>query len=180
MAVAQQEAAQLLTCLTQAPHRRQTRTHEIADCLVGSIWDPDRGQFTRPVQLRKVDRIPPIRLDPVTRLARDQRRRDDDASVPGRAQLSMNAVAARSRLITEPQFMTATTQLRDHRRHGSRTVRDLAILTHFTPLARLGERHRNRILVNIQADVGDRLFHDPSPMHEARHRSFGATLGKPA
>ena len=66
---------------------------------MGPIWDPDRGQLARPVQLRKVDRIPPIRLDPVTRLARDQRRRDNDASVPGRAQLSLNAVAARSRFI---------------------------------------------------------------------------------
>src|SRR5215212_12007362 len=35
MAVAQQESAQLLTGLTQAAHRRQTRTQEIADSLMG-------------------------------------------------------------------------------------------------------------------------------------------------
>lgn len=31
-------------------------------------------------------------------------------------------------------------------------------------------------LVHVQADVGDRLVHDPSPMHEARHRPSGPTL----
>src|SRR5215203_3912188 len=51
MAVAQQESAQLLTGLTQAAHRRQTRTQEIADSLMGRIWNPDRGQLTGPVQL---------------------------------------------------------------------------------------------------------------------------------
>src|SRR3954464_1475569 len=81
MAVAQQEAAQLLTGLTQAAHRRQTRTQEIADSLMGRIWNPDRGQFTGPVQLGEVGRVPPVSLDPVTGLARDQRRSDDDASM---------------------------------------------------------------------------------------------------
>src|SRR3954463_10627024 len=77
IAVAQQEAAQLLTGLTQAAHRRQTRTQEIADSLMGRIWNPDRGQFTGPVQRR----VPPVSLNPVTGLARDQRRSDDDASM---------------------------------------------------------------------------------------------------
>ena len=70
---------------------------------MGRVWNPDRGQFTRPVQLGKVDRIPPVGLDPVAGLARDQRRSDHDAFVPGFAQLPLNAVAARSRLIAEPQ-----------------------------------------------------------------------------
>ena len=47
MAVAQQEAAQLLTGLTQAAHRRQTRTQEIADSLMGRIWNPE-GSVHRP------------------------------------------------------------------------------------------------------------------------------------
>ena len=65
MAVAQQEAGQLLARLTQGAHRRQTRTHEIADRLMGLIRNPDRGQFTGPVQLGEVDRIPPVGLDPL-------------------------------------------------------------------------------------------------------------------
>jgi hypothetical protein len=39
---------------------------------VGRIGNPDRGQFASAVQLGEVDGIPPIRLDPVARLARDQ------------------------------------------------------------------------------------------------------------
>src|SRR5271169_1117654 len=72
-AVAQQEAGQLLTRLAQGAHRRLTRSDEIADCLMGVIRNPDRGQFTGAVQLGKVDRIPPVSLDPLARLARDQR-----------------------------------------------------------------------------------------------------------
>jgi len=45
-----------------------------------------------------------------------------------------------------------------------------------SPLARLGKCNRNGILVYVEADVGDRLLQDPSPMHEARHRPSGATL----
>ena len=68
MAVAQQESAQLLTGLTQAAHRRQTRTQEIADSLMGRIWNPDWGQFTGPVQLGQIGRVPPVSLNPVTGL----------------------------------------------------------------------------------------------------------------
>jgi hypothetical protein len=42
--------------------------------------------------------------------------------------------------------------------------------SHFTRLGRVGECHRYHLLVHIQADVGDKLLQDPSPMHEARHR----------
>src|SRR5215204_949156 len=48
MAVAQQEAAQLLTGLTQAAHRRQTRTQEIADSLMGTDLEPKQGSVHQP------------------------------------------------------------------------------------------------------------------------------------
>ena len=147
---------------------------------MGLVGNPDRRQFTSPMQLGEVDRIPPVRLDPLAGLARDQRGSDHDAVVPRRGQLSLNAVAARSGLIAEPQLVAIARQLRSQRLHGSRRVRDLAILAHFTPLARLGERHRYRLLVHIQTDVGDKLLQDPSPMHEARHRTIRRNPRKPA
>src|ERR1700722_8269182 len=104
MAVAQQEAGQLLASLAQRTHRRQTRSHKIADCLMSLIWNPDRGQFTGPVQLGEVDRIPAVGLDPITGLARDQRRSDDDASMSSRTQLPLDAIATRSGLVTEQQL----------------------------------------------------------------------------
>jgi hypothetical protein len=42
-----------------------------------------------------------------------------------------------------------------------RRVRNLAVLADLAPLTRLGERDRNRLLVHIEADVGDRPLHDP-------------------
>ena len=67
MAVAQQEARQLLASLTQRAHRRQARTHQIADRLMRLVRNPGhRGQFTSPMQLGEIDRIPPVGLDPVT------------------------------------------------------------------------------------------------------------------
>ncbi len=143
---------------------------------MGLIGDPDRRQFAGAVQLGEVDRIPPVGLDAVTGLARDQRRSDDDTSMPALGQLPLNAVAARPGLITEPQFAPAATELCRQRLQRSRCVRDLPMLAHFPPVAHFGNRDRDRILVHIQADVGDKLFQDPSPMHEARHRPSGATL----
>jgi hypothetical protein len=36
--------------------------------------------------------------------------------------------------------------------------------------AALGYRHDNAFLVNIKPNLSDTIRHDPSPMHEARHR----------
>jgi hypothetical protein len=45
-----------------------------------------------------------VGLDPQARLSRDQRWGDDGAFVSRSGELSLNAVTARSGLITEPQF----------------------------------------------------------------------------
>jgi hypothetical protein len=176
MAMTQQEAGQLLPSLTQGPHRRQTRPHQIADRLVRRIRNPDRRQLAGAVKLGQVDRVPAVGLDPLTRLARDQRRSNHYAAVPCCGQLSFDAVAAGAGFVTEAQLRPSPRQLAGQCIQGGRRVRDLAVLAHLAPLARLGKRHRNRVLVHIQTDVGDRLVHDPSPMHEARRRPSGATL----
>src|ERR1700693_5296120 len=75
----QEEAGELLTGLTQAANGRQAGAHEIADRLMSRIWNPDRGQFAGPMQLGQVDRVPPVGLDPISWLPRDQRRSYDDA-----------------------------------------------------------------------------------------------------
>ena len=108
MAMAQQKGGQLLTGLAQTADSRQTRAYEIADRLMGRIRNPDRRQFARPMQLGQVDRIPPVGLDPISRLARNQRRSHDDAIVPGEGQLALNPIAARSGLIAEPKRVPDT------------------------------------------------------------------------
>ena len=163
-AVAQQEAGQLLTRLAQGAHRRLTRSDEITDRLVGLIRNPDRGQFTGAVQLGKIDRIPPVSLDPLAWLSRDQRWRDDGAFVSRFRELSLNAVTAWSGFITEPQFSSRSSQLHGQRLQGSGCVGNLPMLAHFSPQARLGQRDRYRILVHVKAGICDRLRHDPSPL----------------
>ncbi len=110
----------------------------------------------------------------------NQRRSHHDAVVLRRCQLSVNTVTARSSLIAEPQLVAIACQLCNQRLHGSRRVRDLAILAHFIPFARLGKRHRYRLFVHIQPDERDKLLQGPSPMHEARHRPFRRNPRKPA
>ncbi len=120
MAMAQQESRELLTGLAQVANGRQTRTHEIADRLMSRIGNPDGGQFTRPMQLGQIDRIAPIRLDPISRLARDQRRSHDDAAMSGEGQPPLNPTAARSGLITEPKLAPGARQLRRQSVQGRR------------------------------------------------------------
>src|SRR4029077_10118342 len=161
-AVAQQEARQLLSRLAQGAHRRLTCTNEITDRFMSLIRNPHRGQFTGAVQFGKIDRTPPVGLDPLAWLSRDQRWRDDGALVPRYGELSLNAVAAWSGLITEPQFSSRRSQLHGQRFQGSRCVGDLPMLAHFSPQARFGQRDRDRVLVHVKADICDRLRHDPS------------------
>ena len=150
----------MLTGLTQTADRRQTGAHEIADRLMSRIRNPDRRQFAGPMQLGQADRVPTIGLDPISRFARDQRRSDDDAIVPGKRQLALIPIAARSGLITEPKLASAARQLRRQSLQGRRRVRDLAVLAHLLAPARLRKRDRDRILVNVKTDICDRLIQD--------------------
>src|SRR6201997_5365689 len=175
-AVAQQEARQLLSRLAQGAHSRLTCTNEITDRLVGLIRNPDRGQFTGAVLLGEVDRIPSVGLDPLARLARDQRWRDDGAFVSRFGELSLNAVTAWSGFITEPQFSSRSSQLHGQRLQGSRCVWDLPMLAHFSPQARFGQRDRYRILVHVKADICDRLRHDVSLCMRLGTGPSGTTL----
>jgi hypothetical protein len=56
----------------------------------------------------------------------------------------------------------AASQLCSRRLHRSRRVRDLAMLAHFSPFSELGKSNRDRILVNIEAGVGDKPSHVPT------------------
>ena len=88
------EAGQLLESLSQSAHRRLTCTDEIADRPVGLIRYPDRCQFTGAVQLGKVDRVSPARLDPLARLSRNRRWSNYGTIVPHAGKLPVNAAAA--------------------------------------------------------------------------------------
>src|SRR5450755_117979 len=100
-AMTQEKARELLTGLAQIADRHKTCAYEIADCLMSLIGNPDSGQFPSAMQLGQVERIPPVGLDPISRLARNQRRSHDDALMPGEGQLPLNPIAAWSGFIAE-------------------------------------------------------------------------------
>src|SRR5271166_6717198 len=123
------------------------------------------------MQLRQADRIPAVGLDPISWLAWDQRRRHDDAIMPGEGQPPLYSIAARSGFITEPKLASDKRQLRRQSLQSRRGVRDLAIPAHIAPLARLGKRDCDRVLVHVKTDICDSFIQDPPPMHEAPRRN---------
>ena len=79
----------MLTRLAQGAHRCQARTDKIAD-------------LARSMQFGKIDRIPPVGLDPVAGPARDQRRGNDRTLVSSRRQLPLDPIATGTGLVTKP------------------------------------------------------------------------------
>jgi hypothetical protein len=79
--VPQQEALQVLACFAEHPHGGGPRPDQIAHRFVRRVRHPYGGQLARPMQLRQAQRITPIGLHPVARLARDQGRRHHHAGV---------------------------------------------------------------------------------------------------
>ena len=139
---------------------------------MGLTRNPDRGRLTGVVQLGKVDRIPPVGIDPLAWLSRDQRWGDHFAFVSRSGELPLDAITAWSGCITKPQISSRRSPVHAQRLQGSWRVGDLPMLAHFSPQARFGQRDRDRILVHVKAKICDRLRHDPSPMHEARYRTI--------
>src|SRR6202041_1707103 len=82
------------------------------------IGPPDGGQFTGAMQLGEVDRIASVGFDPITWLARDQRRSDHGTFVPDRAQMALDAIAARSGFVAKSQRSVFTGQLHTQRLQG--------------------------------------------------------------
>jgi hypothetical protein len=84
-------------------HRIQTGAHRVAHRLVPGVWNLHRRQLARPMQPRQTGRIPPIRLQPVARPLWNQRWRHHNAFVPARRQVTLDAIAARARFVTNPK-----------------------------------------------------------------------------
>ena len=170
--MAQQETAQLLASPPQAPYRGGPRPHQIAHRLVSGIGNPHRRQLPGPVQLGQVQRIPPVGLHPFAQTPRDQRRRHHHALMTQAPQVAINLVAARTGLIAKAQPPTRARKLLRHLPQAIGGVRDGAKRPRGSAQPAVCHRYRDRLLVNVQADICDSLSHDPSPMHEARHRTI--------
>jgi hypothetical protein len=122
------------------------------------------------VQLGQAGGIPPIGLNPVARPLGDQRGGDYDAFVAQAQQSTVNAIAAWPRFVAKSQGHPVAAELAQQTLQRRRRVGDPAILPHLAAQAALRHRDNDAFLVNIKTNVGNTIHHDPSPMHEARHR----------
>ncbi len=94
------------------------------------------------------------------------------AVVPEPPQGPIDPVTARPGFIAEAKPTPLVRQLPGQFGQGIRRVRNSP---HKPPRAArtpFGNGNRKALLVNVQAHECDILFHDPSPMHEARHRTI--------
>jgi len=94
-AVPQEKGKKLLALSPKTVSRRLTGAHKIPDRLMSRIGRPDPYQFAGTVQTHQRNRIPTIRLDPLARAFRDQRRSNRQAVVPERLHLVIKPVSRR-------------------------------------------------------------------------------------
>ncbi|CDM60156.1 hypothetical protein LPU83_pLPU83b_0161 (plasmid) [Rhizobium favelukesii] len=100
-AVTQQERLNLLARLLQRVAGSLASPHQVADRLMAFIRNPDRRQFTRPVQACQAYGIPAVCLHPVARTLGNQRRCHHHAVVPQFDNLAIKTVAGRAGFITK-------------------------------------------------------------------------------
>ena len=113
--LAQQKPAELMACPGCTPRRAAT-VPDRASPRVRRHREPTRPSLAGTMQPRQARGIPPIGLDPVAGALGDQRRVDP-----------LNTIAARPRLITEPQLHAVAAELAQQTIQRSRCVRDPAV-----------------------------------------------------
>jgi hypothetical protein len=81
---------------------------QVAHGFVISVRHPDRCQLSGPMKTRQHGGVTTIRLHPIARLLRNQRRRHHIAWMAQACELAMNARAAQSGLVTKRQRLART------------------------------------------------------------------------
>ncbi len=87
---------------------RLSRPDKIAQCFRAFIRHPHRGQITGAVTARQLQSIPPVGLDPVPGLLRNQRRRHHIALDSQLRQLPVQYEARRAGFIAGSQMLGRT------------------------------------------------------------------------
>ena len=121
--VAQQELAQPVASPQLIALGRQASAHQIAQRLMRRIRHPHRRQIPAPIAARQLLGIAPVGLDPIPGLHRYQRRGDHLALHPQLAQLPVQHVPGRARLVAHPQLLRLA-ELLDQASDRLRPVRD--------------------------------------------------------
>jgi hypothetical protein len=106
--------------------RRLPGARKIAHRLMGRVGRPHSRKLTRPMKTRQSDRIPTVRLDPLARSFRDQRRSNHQAVMPERLHLAIESVSRRSGFEADMQPVVSVSQSFDRPLDRRRIVLDIA------------------------------------------------------
>jgi hypothetical protein len=93
-----------------------------------------------------------------------------------RQQVTLNSIAGRHRLVTEPK-PAGVAKLAQQTVDCRRRVRDPAVFPNLAADTALRQRNSDPVLVNVKPDIRDKIPHDPSPMQRLCTGQSGATLG---
>lgn len=140
--VPQKKGADLLLMHPDRLHCCRTRPDQVPHCLVRRIGHPHCGQLAGPQQPRQRYRITPVRLDPITRLARYERWSNHNAGVAEFGDQPMQAIAGRPSLVTAMQAIVLGCQLGQQPPHAFRRGVDLAEIPNIAIPASVGQRYR--------------------------------------
>lgn len=134
-------------------------TLQVSDGLLLLIRYPHRGQFFLPVPSRLVERVAPLRPDPVTETLRIQPHQGAFMSQPPKTFIDDRPVSARACLVVEPQLSPRTSQficqsLRRYARGLNRAIQ------HWH-LAALGNRYGDRVFLYYHRTESCSFMHSP-------------------
>jgi len=139
---------------------------------MGVIGNPHRRQLAGAVELGQHHGVATIRLDPVSCFHRNERRRRNHAVVAEGDELTEKAVAAWPGFVTKRQRPIALGQPRDQLLDVIRAVEKIAQLQDLAAPPAVGDRHSDRLLVDIQTHKNDIV-------HQARPPCLRLGAGKP-
>ncbi|MEX1024574.1 MAG: hypothetical protein WD226_05805 [Planctomycetota bacterium] len=133
------------------------RSKYVAHRFALLVWDMNRDQISRAQEVRQALGAETIRPDSVSAPARDLRRGDDGALDAFRRESSLQAVAGRAGFVAALEFGSRSKPIQAFEELAE-VVRDpdeeLGLAA-----ALAGDRDRDRLGVNIEADELDRLAH---------------------
>jgi hypothetical protein len=159
--VSQKQRLQPLARLALHAHGVLAGAHEIPERFIRGIGDIDGLELTRPGKARELQRIAPIGLHPLARLARRHGRRHDHAGKTLRAQAPVDPETARARLVNEHQAPMHRPKLPHRTVKGNGLAANAPVVAH---LSLISDREIDRVLVHVHAHKRSaRLFHGLPP-----------------
>ena len=128
------------------------------------VRHPDRRQFAGAQQLGEREGVSSVRLYPIARALRNERRRDHGAVVPHRGQLAIQPIPGRSGLVAEVKSPVSILEPRHHPTYRRRIAIDLAEIPDLARSSLACDRHCVPGLRNVQPDENFAiLIHGSSP-----------------